>query len=74
MCIYTVKRQKILKNLKFLNFFCTLKISLKVLFLILKKKIFFNFFFILNILENNFYMVKRELPAEKNTIFYLYVT
>ena len=27
-----------------------------------------------NILENNFYMVKRELPAEKDTIFYLYVT
>ena len=24
--------------------------------------------------ENNFYMVKRELPAEKDTIFYLYVT
>ena len=27
-----------------------------------------------NILENNFYIVKRELPAEKDIIFYLYVT
>ena len=34
-----------------------------------------NFLFIfLNIFENNFYMVTRELPMEKYTIFYLYAT
>ena len=32
-----------------------------------------NFFiFLKNIFENNFHMVKRELPAEKDTIFYMY--
>ena len=52
MC--TVKKQKLLKNFKFLkgNEFCL---------------------FFYNIFKNNFYMVKRELPAEKDTIFYLYV-
>ena len=27
------------------------------------------FFYFLNIFENNFYMVNRELPEEKDTIF-----
>ena len=54
MCLCTVKKQKLLKNFKFLkgNEFCL---------------------FFYNIFKNNFYMVKRELPAEKDTIFYLYV-
>ena len=41
------------------------------------KKIIFSkikFIIFLNIVENIFYMVKRELPADKDTIFYLYVT
>ena len=32
------------------------------------------FWYFKNIFENKFYMVKRELPAEKDSIFYLYVT
>ena len=39
--------------------------------LIFEKK---NILYFFNIFENNYYMVKRELPAEKDTIFYLYVT
>ena len=38
----------------------------------MKKK--YSFSILKNIFENNFYMVKRELPAEKDNIFYLYVT
>ena len=54
-----------------------MKSTFKVILKILKKKLFFskkNFIYFLNIFENNFYMVKRELLAEKDTIFYLYVT
>ena len=44
-------------------------------FLIFFQKLNFSF---LNIFENNFavavFMVKREVPPEKDTIFYLYVT
>ena len=80
-CVVLNPPQKI-KNLIFEKtnfFFSILKISLKVLFIILKKKYFFQklnviYLFFKNIFENNFYMVKRELPAEKDTIFYLYVT
>ena len=37
-------------------------------------RIIFFFSYFSNIFEINFYMVKRELPAEKDTTFYLYVT
>ena len=39
-----------------------------------KKKIKFFFFFFLNRFKDNFQVVKRELPAETDTIFYLYIT
>ena len=48
-----------------------MKSTFKDIFKILKKCFIF---YLLNSFENNFYMVKRELPAEKDTLFYLYVT
>ena len=47
-----------------------MKSTLKDIFKIQKKnkkfqKLNFSFFYFLHILENNFYLVKRELPAEK---------
>ena len=53
-----------------------MKSIFKDIFKILKKLIFFKnlIFYSLNIFENNFYMVKSELPAGNDIIFYLYVT
>ena len=53
-----------------------MKSIFKDIFKILKKIISFKIFlfYFLNIFENNFSMFKRELSAEKDTIFYLYVT
>ena len=62
--------------MKKIFFFSIMESTFKVIFQILEKNYFFqklNFFYFYfeNIFENNFYMVKRELPAEKDTIFYL---
>ena len=56
-----------------------MKNNFKDIFKILKKSFFFKnkfiyFIFKKNIFENNLSMFKRELPAEKDTMFYLYVT
>ena len=57
------------QNIKFpLDYQCKV---LHVTFHNTKKKNYI--FYFLNIFENNFYMVKKEQPAEKDTIFYLYV-
>ena len=61
MCIYTVKNQILKKNpLKEFSFQKYCKNSIKIFFLYFK-----------NICENNFYIVKRELPTGKDTIFYM---
>ena len=61
MCIYTLEKQKFRKIKNFLLGECATPST--------EKLIFFK-----NIFENNFYMVTRELPMEKDTIFYLFVT
>ena len=53
-----------------------MKSTFKDIFKILKKKYFFQKlnFTIFLFFKNISYMVKRKLPAEKDTIVYLYVT
>ena len=61
ICAYTQLNSKIKKKIlkENNNFFLNL---------------FYIFFYLLNIFENNFYMVIKKLPMEKYTIFYLYAT
>ena len=89
MCIYTVKKQTLKQILKNPQWGCAtptkvpkfdvsgVEDTAKTIFKILKKvKIqkFNLFLYFKNIFENNFSTFKRELPAEKDTILYLYVT
>ena len=50
--------------------------KLKIFFSVMKSNFndIFKILFFLNIFENNLSMFKRELPAEKDTMFCLYVT